>query len=88
MIIYDHQEFVCGLARSLSVVCDHRITKLYFFFSLALLIFLFFGFVPSLLCRGDCVRERCCVLPVLSCNSSVEVPLWKVLYGHSKNSSV
>ena len=36
-----------------------------------------------LLCRGLCLRERSCVLPVLSCNSSVEVPLWKVLCGHS-----
>ena len=33
-------------------------------------------------------REWSCVLPVLSCNSSVEVPLWKVLCGHSENSSV
>jgi len=34
------------------------------------------------------LRERSCILPVLSCNSSVEVPLWKVLCGHSGNPSV
>ena len=50
--------------------------------------FLCFDFVPNLLCRGDCVWERSCVLPVLSCNSSVEVPLWKVLCRHSRNPSV
>ena len=50
--------------------------------------FPYFGFVPCLLCRGDCVRKRSCVLPVLSCNSSVEVPLWKVLCGRSENPSV
>ena len=50
--------------------------------------FFVFGFVPSLFCRGDCVWEKSCVLLVLNCNSSVEVPLWKVLCRHSENSSV
>ena len=40
-----------------------------------------------LLCRGLCLREKLSI-PVLSCNSSMEVPLWKVLCGHSENSSV
>ena len=33
-----------------------------------------FGLVPCLLCRGDCIGEWSCVLQVLSCNFSVEVP--------------
>ena len=40
-------------------------------------LFLCFGFASYLMCRGYCVRERSCVLLMLSCNFSVEVPLWK-----------
>ena len=45
------------------------------------------GFVPTLLCRG--VRELELCTPICNhCNSSVEVPLWKVLGRHSENPSV
>ena len=51
-------------------------------------LFLYFGFVSSLLCRGDSIWERSCVLLVLNYNSSVEVPLWKVMCEHNWNPSV
>ena len=47
-----------------------------------------FFILCSLLCRGDCVWERSCELQVLSCNSSVEVSLWKVMCGHCEKPSV
>ena len=44
-------------------------------------------FVPTLLCIG--VREsELCTSCLYCCNSSVEVPLWNVIGGHSENSSV
>ena len=56
------------------------------------------SFISSLLCarlyafplvqRCLYLRERSFVLPVLSCNFSVKIPLWKVLCGYSENPSV
>ena len=37
------------------------------------------AWLSALSCVEICVRERSCVLSVLSCNCLMEVPLWKVL---------
>ena len=44
------------------------------------------GFVPFLLCRG--VRVGVVYSQFVSFNFSMEVPLWKILGGHSENPSV
>ena len=53
------------------------ITKFYFFLCFVL------GLVLTS-CVEVCVKRWSCVLPALSCNFSVEVPLWKVLCGYSE----
>ena len=70
--LLDHQLLVCNFY-------DHQVVILFLRFVL--------GFAPTLLCRGMREIELC--NPISNrYNSSVEVPLWKVLGEYSGNSFV
>ena len=68
-------------------VCDHWITK-FVFVIIGSPSYISFFTLCLALCLPSCVEIwelELCISYLYFCNSSVEVPLWKVLGGHSEN---